>query len=238
MKKINVLLIIVFSAIFLSCGKKEGNNDVTETEAAKEVVKDCGCNELELTETDEDGNVSDKFKSITKKGSKELFTGSCVEKDQNDSIIRKIDVKNGWLIKQVLKEKTGNTYITTMDMNYENQLFFNGWYLEIEDVLSGSNEKYVSEFNEYKNGKSFNSWGAVIEHKINIISVTGDYKNGEYFDIKAFQPKCMQDSEFEAPYSFSKDNGQWRLIDISPQKQSEVINCLKGELPHFDYWKI
>jgi len=36
---------------------------------------------------------------------KGLFTGLAVEKDQNDSIIRKVEIKNGWLIKDVKRIK-------------------------------------------------------------------------------------------------------------------------------------
>jgi len=241
MKKNNVLLIIALSVIVFSCGKKEGNKEAAkDTAAKKEIVNECGCNELTLTDdyvrVEDEGIYFGYLKGIKKEGSKELFTGTCTEKDQNDSIIEKVDVKNGWLIKKVLKEKIGKIYVTTMSVNFENEKPSNGWYMNIKEIY-GSNEKYVSEYQDYKNGKTLNFWRATIDHNVNTISITGDYKNGESFDIKDFQPKCMPDSEFEAPYS-SSDNGKWRLIDISPQKQNEVINCLKGELSHFDYWKI
>jgi len=234
MKKINVLLIIVFSAIFLSCGKKEGNNDVTETEAAKEVVKDCGCNELELTETDEDGNVSDKFKSITKKGSKELFTGSCVEKDQNDSIIRKVDVKNGWLTQRVIKDKFKNKYMTTEDMKYDQGSSSEGYYrLFAQDE---NKDYYVTNIKSYKNSEIYDEFSIFLngnkEGNPYKISLSFEYNKGEYATTEV-KTKCMPESEFSNFSGFR----QSEVSDISPERYYEILDCLKKEYPQFDYWR-
>jgi hypothetical protein len=159
MKKINVLLIVMFSVVLVSCGGK--SSDKKEViEDAKVVATDCGCEELILTETDKDGNISEKLKGITKKGSKELFTGSCAEKDQNDSIVRKIDVKKGWLTKELSKEKNGNEYITIKDMSYENAEMKDGWftkYTEKDEQNNPNLRKFIGEYGEYKNGQKINN---------------------------------------------------------------------------------
>lgn len=238
MKKINLLLIIAFSVIVFSCGKKEEKKNAAEAAPEKEVINDCGCNELTLVDEDsgidtqEDGNFFGNFKNITKKGSKELFTGSCTEKDQNDSIIKKVDVKKGWLIKEVLKEKIGKIYVTTMDLNFENENPSNGWVRYLNEDGSNQNEKYFRKCIEYKNGKIFNEW-SVISGTSNylLIGVAIKVKDGKEAQLNSdiIQPKCMPDSEF---------NLSWKLSDISPERYNEIFNCLKGELPHFDYWKI
>jgi hypothetical protein len=228
MKKINVLLIAVLSSIFLSCGNKEGKNDTNEAVALKEVAKDCGCNELVLTEKDKDENVYLLGKNITKKGSKELFTGNCVEIDQNDSIVQKLDIRNGWLIKKVIKEKVGNIYVTMEDMNFENEVSYNGWRREFDFITYNKDEKFICEYVEYKNGKAFNHW------KVNIfvdpITITVDIlvKDGNRYGK---QPKSMPDSEYNNDWG-------WELRDISPKRKNEIINSLKGELPKFATWKI
>lgn len=238
MKKINVLLIIALSVIVFSCGKKEENKDAAKAAPEKEVIKDCGCNELTLIDEDsgidthEYGNFFGNFKNITKKGSKELFTGTCTEKDQNDSIIKKVDVKNGWLVKEVLKEKIGKIYVTTMDLNFENEKPSNGWVRYFTYDEESQREKYFKKCIEYKNGKIFNEWSVLCDTRDNLlIGVNINVKDGKeaqpYDDI--MQPKCMPDSEF---------NVNWSLYDISPERYNEIINCLKGELPHFDYWKM
>jgi hypothetical protein len=221
MKKINVLLIAVLSSIFFSCGNKEGKNDTNEAVALKEVAKDCGCNELVLT---------DLSKNITKKGSKELFTGNCVEIDQNDSIVKKLNIKNGWLTKKVVKEKVGNIYVTMEDMNYENEVPSNGWSREFPNFTYNEDEKFIYEYVEYRNGKAFNHW--TVNIKVDPITISVDIlvKDGNRYGNRA-QPKSMPDSE----YSY---NWGWTLRDISPKRKNEIINGLKGELPKFATWKI
>lgn len=220
MKKINVLFIVMFSIVLVSCGGK--SSDKKEViEDATAVGTDCGCEELVLTTTDKDGNVSDKFKSITKKGSKELYTGSCVEKDQNDSIIRKIDVKNGWLTKELSKEKNGNEYITIKDMSYENTEMKDGWFIKYAEKDEQNNpnlSKFIGEYSEFKNGHKINNWSIQLYGTDYIMVSCKD------------KPKCMTEA--------FKTGDIWNLMDLSEDNYIKTLNCLKDELPHFNYWKI
>jgi hypothetical protein len=229
MKKINVLLIAVLSSIFFSCGNKEGNNVTNDAVALKEVAKDCGCNELVLTDKDKDGNVFFLFKNITKKGSKELFTGNCVEIDQNDSVVKKLNIKNGWVIKNVIKEKVGNIYITMEDMNYENEEPSNGWNRKFPSIYN-KDEKYICKYVEYKNGRMLNYWEVYIFDTPIQISARIFVKDGKDYENRA-QPKWMPGSEYDLDWG-------WTLTDISPKRKNEIINGLKGELPKFATWKI
>ena len=131
MKRINLILSVTISVVMISCGGKSNKEKVEETDTKEVKVTDCICSEISGLDTG---------KGITKIGSKDLYTGSCLEKDQNDSIVRKVEIKNGWLIREILREKIQKDYVTTKDFQLENGKIMNGF--EIKFDLN----KYFSEF--------------------------------------------------------------------------------------------
>jgi hypothetical protein len=233
MKKINVLLIAVLSSIFFSCGNKEGKNDTNEDVALKELAKACSCNELVLTEKekdeDEDGNISLLGKNITKKGSKELFTGICVEKDQNDSIVKKLDVKNGWLIKEISKVKIANKYITTIDMTYDNAEPSDGYTLIYKN---SPKYYYTANCEEFKNGILYNYWSLSILDNDEQLFFKSELINGENPENDG-KLKGMTDFEDTiSPFGWCLNH------PTSVEKCLKALNLIKTETPRFDYWKV
>lgn len=102
MKKFNYFALFTLGIVLISCGGKNSDSkEGKEVEVKVATITDCLITEL-------DGIIEGK--NIAKKGTKDLYTGLAVEKDQNDSIIRKVEIKNGWLIKDVnLKKYKINT---------------------------------------------------------------------------------------------------------------------------------
>ena len=230
MKIIKILSTVMFSVFLFSCGGKNTNKkDAIENETEKnEVITDCNCSEL---------IGLDDLKGITKQGSKELFTGVCVEKDQYDVVIREVTVKNGWLVKEIKKKKVQKDYVTLSECSYENGEKLNGWEIELGD---NSDYYFVKEFVESRKGdelSSYNNWKVftadATRGKICALNIC---KNGVFLAALDFnnkeksKPKCFKSSETEI------DAG-WVERDLSPEDFVKTLDCLKSEFPHFNYWK-
>ncbi len=228
MKKNYFLLAVMFSVVLFSCGgKSSSKKDGSEGDKQK-VVTDCNISEL---------TNLDQLKEVRKTGSKELFTGTAVEKDQFDKIIREVHVKNGWLTEEIITKKIQNDYVVISDYNYENGTQSNGWQIEIADDFINKDYIYVTNFRETKGDNVLNNWRVKYFSTTNgnQIAAVNLYKNGvslvDYGDNKdRCKPKCFIDSEFEL------DEG-WSYRDISPEKYAELLKSLKEEFPHFNYWK-
>jgi hypothetical protein len=235
MKITKILSAVMFSVLLFSCGGKSTDKKEKSTDKKMEdVIADCNCSEL----TDEDewdiGSLEDPYiiKGVTKKGSKELYTGICVIKDQHDTIIRKNTYKNGWLVSAIVKEKTGNEYTITKDIDYENGEPDNYKYIKTEENNSAK-LTFVKNYKEYKNKK------AIIDYNITIFSgekfslaVSTHYRDGNEFSHKnaSPQPACMQNSDVTI-------DGGWRLDGLSQERLYKILDDLKKEFPHFNYWK-
>jgi cobalamin biosynthesis Co2+ chelatase CbiK len=86
MKKLNYLVLLVLGIVLISFGRKNIENKETNIAEVKEaIIKECLISELD--------GLSSK-KNITKLGSKDLYTGIAVLKDQSESIIQKVEIKN------------------------------------------------------------------------------------------------------------------------------------------------
>ena len=146
MKIIKILSAVTFSVLLFSCGGKGADKEEKSTDKKIEnIIADCNCSEL----TEADGEL----KGVTKKGSKELYTGVCITKDQYDTITNKNTFKNGWLVKEIVKEKIGNEYIITKDIDYENGEPETYKYVKTEENNSAK-LAFVKNYKEYKNKKS------------------------------------------------------------------------------------
>lgn len=227
MKKFNYFALFTLGIVLISCGGKNSDSkEGKEVEVKVATITDCLITEL-------DGIIEGK--NIAKKGTKDLYTGLAVEKDQNDSIIRKVEIKNGWLIKDVNLKKIQNKYIITKEFNYENGeitddnfelSFSNG--LEETKILS-----YVSECSPI--GDCHDSF-----YDISIFTDSSD----DIFKISFTANK-------ESSYNFLKEfivdeynqnfilycQQHWEIREISLEKVYQILDAMKKELPHFDYWK-
>lgn len=221
MKKLNYLVVLVLSVFLISCGGKN-----SEKKESNEVEAKATASNLLITELD--GLASKK--NILKKGTKDLFTGLAVEKDQNDSIIRKVEVKNGWLVKDVTRKKINEKYITDSENNYENGQLIDKYHLEIGEFSdeSGNKFKYVSEYSPIN-----------FDYDDNYYEVSPDYNKYD----KTYQFD-YRDNRTKTPLNFTKDfrqngssvEGKWIITDTSPEKIYQILDAMKKELPHFDYW--
>ena len=230
MKKLNYLALLVLGIVLISCGGK--NSESKEGKEGKEVeVKIATITDCLITEL----NGIDAKKNITKKGTKDLYTGLAVEKDQNDSIIRKVEIKNGWLIKDANLKKIQNKYIITKEFNYENGeitddnfelSFSNG--LEETKILS-----YVSECSPIGDcHDSFYDISIFTDSSDDIfkISFTAN-KESSYNFLKYFIV-----DEYNQDFTLYCQQ-RWEIREISLEKVYQILDAMKKELPHFDYWK-
>ncbi|MEO6174409.1 MAG: hypothetical protein ABIP27_04570 [Flavobacterium circumlabens] len=225
MKIIKILSAVTFSVLLFSCGEKGTDKEEKSTDKKiEDIIADCNCSEL----TEADGEL----KGVTKKGSKELYTGVCIIKDQYDTITNKNTFKNGWLVNEIVKEKIGNEYIITKDIDYENGEPDTYKYVKTEEN-NRSKLTFVKNYKEYKNKK------AIIDYNITIFSgekfslaVSTHYRDGEEFSHKnaSPQPVCMLNS-------YETIDGGWRLDNLSQDRLYEILDDLKKEFPHFNFWK-
>lgn len=223
MRKLSYLTFLVLSVVFISCGGK--NSESKEGKEAE--VKEASTTDFLISEL---SGIEAK-KNIVKKGSKDLYTGIAVEKDQNDSIIRKVEIKNGWLIKEVKRKKIYDKYITASEFNYENGEVINKYELEFGEFVDekGNEFKFVSD-----------CMPTNYEYDDNYYRVSPHYNKYS----KAYQFDYVDNKE-ETPLNFTKNfrenfssgKGHWIITDTSPEKIYQILDEMKKELPHFDYWK-
>lgn len=224
----------MFSVLLFSCGGKGTDKEEKSTDKKmKNVVVDCNCSELNEADAD--------LKGVAKKGSKELYSGVCVTRDQYDTITNKNTYKNGWLVNEIVKEKIGNEYIITKDIDYENGNIESCKLLETENNNS-QNFKFVTQYKEKQNKKWIIGYEINIERqysesvsdyidKYNLIVMTY-YMDGKKFSYEntSQQPTCMPNSDVTG-------GGGWRLDGLSENRLYEILDGLKKEFPHFNYWK-
>ncbi len=225
MKKLNYLSILVLSIVFISCGgktteKKEG----TEAEVKEATTTDCLISELDGIEAK---------KNIAKKGTKDLYTGLAVEKDQNDSIIRKVEIKNGWLIKDINLKKINDKYASVSEFNYENAAITNKFELEISDF---SSDDKINKFSYVRTYSPTN-----YEYDDTYYSVGATYWSDNNYQVDFIgsataSPNFLKD--FEKNDGLRANGTQaWIINKISSEKMYQILDEMKKELPHFDYWK-
>jgi hypothetical protein len=234
MKKLNYLLVLAICLVFISCGGKSGEkNDEKEADLSQATASDCLISDLEGVTYNSEGIASIYGKNIVKEGSKELFTGIAIQKDQSDSIIRKVEINKGWLIRDIIKEKINGKYLTISDLNYENTEISNGYELKIADEDSYKKGfRNIEECKEYKNGKEYNTWACWINPEINQIRYKWDYKEG-ISGAKLTPSGCMKDYYHDSYF------GVYNIYfteNESTEEYNRILEGLKKELPHFDYW--
>lgn len=236
---------VIAAAILISCGGKNSNsaNGEETTKNKEAVIADCNCHEIEDEYgTNLAGNETREYtKGLKKKDAKDLFSGTCVEKDQHDSIIKTVVVKNGWLIQQTLREKLGAKYRTKMDMKYDKLEYFDGFILEVDGLHTALENKYnyFKKYVQYEKGEELNKWFVNInsprnisEYNTNNVKAIWGNKNGISMGLIVgieAKPNCLVNPEIS--------DGFFEMKDISPEEQIKTLNCLKEEFPRFDYWE-
>lgn len=227
MKK-QIGLLVILSVLTISCGGKNEKKEVVKTEVSE--IVDCGCGDID------EGKLNEK-----------IFTGTCADKDQNDSIIKRQEFKNGYLIHQIERKKILNKYVTFLDMTYDNSEEKDGFSLEIGDYKEDNKEEsnyYTRGFSEYKNGKLFNDWEIYINFNIDNGGTGDDFfqidaklevLNGEKFQINGENnPSCFKDARTgdENTFWFNKDYFTFEI-------EKQALDCLSksNDLKGFKIWK-
>ena len=205
MKKLNYVLLLVIGVILLSCGGKNSERKSNEPDAKEASVRDCLITEL-------DG--LDSGKNIVKKGSKDLFTGIAIEKDQSDSIIRKVDIKKGWLIQEIKKQKVNEKYVVITDKKYENAKEISGYELEL-DVCTDSDNNSKKMFTYVKEYRPVDSYNESYEASVY-------FMGGGHLHIQG--PK-------------SDDHQDWIVDGVSEENIYQILDKMKKEFQNFNYWK-
>lgn len=217
MTKLNLLLGSSLCLIMISCGGKNEKSIASNRQINEDIENKT---EYDFTTLEDSSSV----KGVKEKNHKELFTGVCIEKDQFDSIIKRNEYKNGWLISSVEKERVKDKlYIIKNKRIFENGEIVDGYILSIEKEDEFS---YVERKEIYKLNKkvfqyyvfpsdAFKSIG-----KYSIMFNTGDEK----------KPDCI---------NIDRDvfEENWHYNGISKEQFYEILDCLKKGLPDFNYWK-
>lgn len=230
MRKFSYLMFLVMSVVLISCGGKNSESKENKEANTEEATsKDCLISEL--------GGIEAK-KNIVKKGSKDLYTGVAIEKDQNDSIIRKVEIKNGWLVKEVSRKNIYGKYITDKEITYDNALP-NGGYKSIIAKREDNNYKeifqYVNAFYDDIDALSYDLVDASFGYTYSVeVNYWGDNDVSVIFRLppggKHTLPNFTNKLEMEGD-----DYGAAKHISI--QEMYQILDEMKKELPHFDYWK-
>ncbi|WP_343592566.1 hypothetical protein [Flavobacterium sp.] len=251
MRKNNLILMMI-SIILISCGSKNDNNELKEKN--EEIQKtqivvntDCQCSELNLEKNLLNG-IPRKLKDIQKKDSNKPYTGTCIEKDQNDSIIRKVEIKNGWVNREIIRKKIekNKSYITISDFTFEDATKTNGWKIDINELREKDesiSSYYVYSFEEIKNKNIYNRWSISLENRDLSYNPSGEIKYGVYNIVfspeiqngqdKNWKPNCMSTAD---SYSPNPGHSPWEMKKLSFEQFSKTMNELKKEVPHFNYW--
>lgn len=230
-------------AILITLALTSCNNKTENTSLENVSDDDCLCSQLNMTTTNEDGTEVENWKDILKDG--KAYSGNCIEKDQNDTIIRKLEFKNGWVVREIKKENVlDNTYTITNDMHYKKLQKDKGFNIGLSLLLAGDKFRYISDYQEYRNGNLYDKWS--IGASDNRISISRFAMNGKILNYWAEQdsiagqntrskPKCLADAEL---FNGSENEMEWTKNNISDDNFYKTLDCLKDELKPFNYWKV
>ncbi len=256
MKK-QIGLLVLLGVLTISCGgkneKKTDGEAKSDVATAAEAEADCGCDELFWTDTE----TPDRINSITKENGEKgkPFSGTCADKDENDTIILKKTYKNGHYIYKMEKQKIKGKYFVVTDMIYQDGIEYNGFERKIE--LTNENI-FTHSYLEFKDGKLKNAYvcditdlgetdctiSVYIGNK-NGVSFHGAYSNANdpsHDENNVFpaesRPKCMTGAINPDP-NMDNNSGSsfqgWQLQEISRQQLYKIMSELQKELPKFSH---
>lgn len=271
MKKTNYLFMtLVMSILLISCGgkneKKEGSSDEITSSESDISLDQLICEHDGSTlksNTKHLEHIIDVFtQNIKQKGEKENFTGVGVEKDQNDSILDRAEIKNGWLIRYTQRIKKGNKYITISDFTFDNGKIKDGFLLENNNETASNNQiiegfDYFDLMKKYKNGKENIEWDIAFYPNDNIyLNAVWDEEGGRIINsneviglhlnysktlnlkqtITGF--KQLAESDYSKITGNPKpDRNDFYFVDADKQTILNTLKNLKKEVKGFDYWE-
>jgi hypothetical protein len=255
MKKINFMLIMISGILLISCGGNNDKKDVVNTDEITKKENECPLDQLHIKgPTNELNYNSDQnpytTQNIKRNDEKENFTGVGIEKDQNDSILNKVEVKNGWLIRYTHRIKKDNKYITLSDLTFDSGKIMNGYKIVIEEKKPKI--EYTSALINYQNGKEKYEWDIFILIDDYVTINQGYNENSEFFeetdkgmligtnnyDISNFDlSKSKAISGFKKILFLQMEKPNYFFSHPDEKTIDNALNSLKKELPKFDYWK-
>ena len=193
------------------------------------------------------------IKDIKRKDEKDNFTGIGVEKDQNDSILNRAEIKNGWLVRYTHRIKAKDRYITIYDLTYDGGKIKDGFVNKYNNKIGMSPYSCVEEQLIYKNGnqeitntiKLFiqNVWlnveydeGGTIIGGEKVTGLTIIYPNTLKLNksLTGYR-KLTKDDFSEGNYDDDKSN--YIYIDADNQIILNTLKNLKNEVKGFDYYE-
>lgn len=240
MKIRNLTFAVCTSLIIASCTDKKSNE---QTETLSESTSDCNCSELNLMQTNAFGEHFENWKNVKKGG--ELYTGDCIEKDENDTIIRKLEFKNGWVVRELRKENVfDDIYTIIKDMRYKQLQKDKGFSMGLSLFMAGDKFRHILSYEEYKNGNLYDKWSVGASGKsisVSRYAIKGDIINwwSEQDSISGTNTrsklKCLKDAEL---FKGLENEMEWTENNIQDGEFYQKLNCLKDELKPFNYWKV
>ena len=256
MKKKNYLFMttLVMSVLLISCGGKNEKKDGGATEITSS-DSDVPLDQLNINAGFEFNDYT--FKDIKRNDEKVNFTGVGVEKDQNDSILNRVEVKNGWLLRYTHRIKVTDKYITISDLTFDNSKVKEGFKYTISKVYPYSSTngwEILSSLTKYKNGVEKDEWnisiGAhgsayvnVVKNEIGetassdqLLGTTLKFQNVKLVKTLVGSMDLTKEGEGQGyvflckkQEAFCEDDGEAPMIE-------KILKNLKIEVKGFDYW--
>jgi hypothetical protein len=175
------------------------------------------------------------------------FTGICVEKDQNDSILKQFEFKNGWTVRKLIREKMGSKYATLLDMAYDNLKPVSGYAINIEP---DDDIQYIRELIVIKDGIKDNKESYEFFIQKSAVIGTNERDNGDsdyiYDTIDGLRILFTENIEskidsclkgLKKGTNHGKGGAEYYLGDATSQQRDSLLDCVKSNLNKFDYWK-
>lgn len=187
----------------------------------------------------------------------EPYTGDCTEMDKFDSVIATKTYERGFLMHVIERQRVHGSYQVTRDMTYDIEgKQQDGFRLTFSNAgLGDDNQQYVYSTEEWKSGKKISEWTIHLSYL--------DWATGPSFSIsiesdnEETPPTCMPADATYDPSHFIADReggtgartgtsthfaGKWKAeIPMSTKDDfsevDKVMECLKKEYPHFQYFR-
>ena len=262
MKKTNYLFMtLVMSILLISCGGKNEKKDGSSAELASS-DSDVPLDQLDISADFKYNQYTTK--DIKRNDEKENFTGVGVEKDQNDSILNRAEIKNGWLTKYTHRIKKGDRYITISDFTFDNGELKDGFRYKTNDELQSKKHNvegydFIQQFVKYKNGNENIEWEiSLYPNDIVYLNAVWDEDLGkeaggyivssdEVMGLHLKYPNTLKLKEALSGFQkltekdYIKSTGDpdndYLYIDADNQVISSTLKNLKKEVKGFEYWE-
>jgi hypothetical protein len=246
--KINSYLfigLITLGLFFNSC-----NNNNHTAESAVVDTTPCDCSELNTGHGPRIEGKAVKQDTI-------IFTGTCHNIDQYDSIITIKVYEKGFLKHQIERNRIFGAYITTSDISYDIEgKVMDGYNLLIHDTYHMEDLQFVHTATIWKGGKITDKYSFSISYIKGYkdgddnwnagtitFSIKYDFKNGKDFtgatnNKEAGQPKCLPIAEYKEGYFVAnRENGTGLKTGTSSNLGDEwcqQITLSSAETPDFN----